>query len=211
MSRSRVGLALSGAAILLVCGGVAAAAAGAPPEVGSTSEQPTGSVSPTATSSPSDVDDTDDEDVEGAGQDGSDADEAGDQDTTEDQDADETATGGVGPDAMGPAHHGLCTAWSHVQGTPGKAADSTAFRNVALVDCSDVTPEQEPGEADDDATEDDADATLPSESGTDSGAAKVTHPASTGKGHSKNKVSKNRVFKSKASKTKASKSKGSNR
>ena len=47
-----------------------------------------------------------------------------------DQDADETATGGVGPDAAGPAHHGLCTAWSHVQGTPGKAADSTAFRNL---------------------------------------------------------------------------------
>jgi hypothetical protein len=194
MSRSRVGLALSGAAILFVCGGVAAAAAGTPPEVGSTSEQPAVSVAPTppSSASPSDVDDTEDTDdtgVEAADEDGPDA----------DQDADEPGTGGVGPDATGPAHHGLCTAWSHVQGTPGKAADSTAFRNVALVDCSDVTTVQEPGEADDDATEDDADAVRPTESGTGSGAAKAKHPASTGKGDGA----------SKGSTTKASKTKGS--
>jgi hypothetical protein len=36
----------------------------------------------------------------------------------------------VGPDATGPAAHGLCTAWSHVA-DKGKAAKSPAFRNLA--------------------------------------------------------------------------------
>jgi len=38
----------------------------------------------------------------------------------------------VGPDATGPAAFGLCTAWEHVQASPGSAADkSVAFRNLA--------------------------------------------------------------------------------
>ena len=44
MNRSRVGIALSGAAILLACGGVAAAAAGAPLSAGLVSADPTVSV-----------------------------------------------------------------------------------------------------------------------------------------------------------------------
>lgn len=35
----------------------------------------------------------------------------------------------VGPDASGPAAHGLCTAWENVAGN-GKAMDSVAFRNL---------------------------------------------------------------------------------
>ena len=57
-------------------------------------------------------------------------------------DSGDALTGGVGPDAAGPAHHGLCTAWSHVQHSPGKAAQSTAFRNVRQVDCSDVATKE---------------------------------------------------------------------
>src|SRR6476661_1869507 len=52
-------------------------------------------------------------------------------DATETPDATKTA---VGPDATGPAAHGLCTAWknltSHGAGT-GKAMDSIAFTNLA--------------------------------------------------------------------------------
>lgn len=49
----------------------------------------------------------------------------------------EGRTGGVGPDAAGPAHHGLCTAWSHVRDTPGRAAQSPAFRNLQEAGCED--------------------------------------------------------------------------
>lgn len=38
--------------------------------------------------------------------------------------------GAVGPDATGPAAHGLCTAWANVA-DKGKAAESPAFRNLA--------------------------------------------------------------------------------
>ena len=135
MSRTRVGLALSGAAILLACGGVAAAATGAP-STGPNSGVPTVSASPTPTASPT----SEDEDEPG--------DDIGEDEGAEDADTDDggdpgrARTGGVGPDAAGPAHHGLCTAWSHVKDTPGKAAQSTAFRNVQQVDCSDVVPKQ---------------------------------------------------------------------
>ena len=57
MNRSRVGIALSGAAILLACGGVAAAAAGAPLGAGLVTADPTVSVTATATPAPSDTDD----------------------------------------------------------------------------------------------------------------------------------------------------------
>ena len=40
--------------------------------------------------------------------------------------------GGVGPDATGPAAHGLCTAWKAVAANAhGKAMDSVAFTNLA--------------------------------------------------------------------------------
>ena len=152
MSRTRVGLALSGAALLLACGGVAAAATGAPsagPALGSSTaaSSPTPSVSPTS----------DDEDKQGddAGEDeGDDQGEDQEQDGSGDDsgEAGDTRTGGVGPDASGPAHHGLCTAWSHVKDAPGKAAQSTAFRNVQEVDCSDVvTKPKGTGDADEGA------------------------------------------------------------
>ena len=91
-----------------------------------------------------------------------------------------------------------------MQNTPGKAADSTAFRNVALVDCSDVTTAQEPGETDDDATED-ADETADPPDRERHGTAKATHPASTGKGHGTTKGSTTKASKAKGSKTKGSK------
>jgi hypothetical protein len=182
VNRSRVGIALSGAAILLACGGVAAAAAGAPPSAGLVSADPTVSVTATATPDPSD---TDDDGVEPADDDGSadDQDDQDDQGDQNDQDATDagddsgaTGTGGVGPDAAGPAHHGLCTAWSHVQGTPGKAADSTAFRNVQAVGCDDVPATTEPG--DDDATDEgDSGETRPP--GTGQGKTKTEHSSST--------------------------------
>ena len=176
MNRSRVGIALSGAAILLACGGVAAAAAGAPPSAGLVSADPTVSVTATATPDPSD---TDDDGVEPADDDGS-ADDQGDQNDQDATDAGDdsgaTGTGGVGPDAAGPAHHGLCTAWSHVQGTPGKAADSTAFRNLQAVGCDDVPATTEPG--DDDATDEgDSGETRPP--GTGQGKTKTEHSSST--------------------------------
>jgi hypothetical protein len=176
VNRSRVGIALSGAAILLACGGVAAAAAGAPPSAGLVSADPTVSVTATATPDPSD---TDDDGVEPADDDGS-ADDQGDQNDRDATDAGDdsgaTGTGGVGPDAAGPAHHGLCTAWSHVQGTPGKAADSTAFRNLQAVGCDDVPATTEPG--DDDATDEgDSGETRPP--GTGQGKTKTEHSSST--------------------------------
>jgi len=179
VTRSRVGIALSGAAILLACGGVAAAAAGAPLSAGLASADPTVSVSPTPTPSPSATDD----DGAGTGSgDGSDTDEGDDSGTAEGDDSGtdaggvspEAGTGGVGPDAAGPAHHGLCTAWSHVQGTPGKAADSTAFRNLQAVGCDDVTPRPEP----------DAE-----EPGTDAGDSGATPPTGQGKGQGRTKHS----------------------
>lgn len=178
MNRSRVGIALSGAAILLACGGVAAAAAGAPPSAGLVSADPTVSVPAAATPA---LSDTDDDGVE-PGDDGS-TDDQGDQADEGDQDATDagddsgaTGTGGVGPDAAGPAHHGLCTAWSHVQGTPGKAADSTAFRNLQAVGCDDVPATAEPG--DDDATDEgDSGETRPP--GTGQGKPKAEHSSST--------------------------------
>jgi len=171
VTRSRVGIALSGAAILLACGGVAAAAAGAPLSAGLASADPTVSVSPTPTPSPSATDD----DGAGTGSgDGSDTDEGDDSGTDAGGDSPEAGTGGVGPDAAGPAHHGLCTAWSHVQGTPGKAADSTAFRNLQAVGCDDVTPRPEP----------DAE-----EPGTDAGDSGATPPTGQGKGQGRTKHS----------------------
>lgn len=151
MSRSRVGIALSGAAVLFACGGVAAAAAGSPLGPGIATGDPSVSLSstPTPGSAPADdgVEEGEDGSTDAEGEeDGEDGDgqEAGD-------DSGEAAAGGVGPDAAGAAHHGLCTAWSHVMDAPGKAADSTAFRNLQAVGCDDVVTEPEPGEDDDDA------------------------------------------------------------
>ena len=59
--------------------------------------------------------------------------------------------GGVGPDAAGPAHRGLCNAWSHVKDTPGNAANSTAFRNLQEVGCDDVALKPKGGSDKDDA------------------------------------------------------------
>ena len=75
-------------------------------------DDPTGSATPSTSSSPG-----------GKGSDG--------------RGKDKGRTGGVGPDAAGPAHHGLCTAWSHVRDTPGRAAQSPAFRNLQEVGCED--------------------------------------------------------------------------
>ena len=171
MTRSRVGIALSGAAILLACGGVAAAAAGAPLSAGPGSADPTVSVSPTPTPSPSD------DGADTGSDDGSDTDEGDDSATDAGGDSPEAGTGGVGPDAAGPAHHGLCTAWSHVQGTPGKAADSTAFRNLQAVGCDDVTPAAEP---DVEGTGTDAgDSGAPRSTGQGKGQGKPEHSSST--------------------------------
>ena len=52
--------------------------------------------------------------------------------TAEENSADSTKDAAVGPDATGPAAFGLCTAWEHVQASPGRAAEkSVAFHNLA--------------------------------------------------------------------------------
>ena len=175
MSRTRVGLALSGAALLLACGGVAAAATGAPsadPALGDSVAM----ASPTPTTSPTADDGDEARDDDGADQGDDDADQ-GDDDAGDDA----PGTGAVGPDAAGPAHHGLCTAWSHVQHSPGRAAQSTAFRNVQQIDCSDVLTKEK-------GTED-------ADEGTDAG-----------KGSKSSKSSKDKAAKNKAAKGKTSKS-----
>jgi hypothetical protein len=121
---SRIGVAAAGV-LLLGFGGAGAFALTGSTTEGRTAAVPgvaptTGATGPAGTTTPSgpttDADDQSD--------DTDDADESG---TPKSGAAPATA---VGPDATGPAAHGLCTAWSHAKPSKRTASHSVAFRNL---------------------------------------------------------------------------------
>jgi hypothetical protein len=123
---SRIGVAAAGV-LLLGFGGVGAFALtgsstqdrpAAVPEAAPTTGVPAAPASATKPSGQR----TDAEDQ--ADKSGDDADESG---TPKSGAAPTTA---VGPDATGPAAHGLCTAWSHAKPAKRTASHSVAFRNL---------------------------------------------------------------------------------
>ncbi|TQJ50237.1 hypothetical protein FBY26_1937 [Phycicoccus sp. SLBN-51] len=125
---SRIGVAAAGV-LLLGFGGVGAFALTGSSTEGRTAAVPTvaPTTGPAGVLAPSTQ-------FAGSGEAGDDADDASDD--TGDADGSGTPKSGaapttaVGPDAKGPAAHGLCTAWSHAKPSKRTAGHSVAFRNL---------------------------------------------------------------------------------
>ncbi|SES50069.1 hypothetical protein SAMN05216199_0604 [Pedococcus cremeus] len=124
---SRIGVAAAGA-LLLGFGGVGAFALTGSSTEGRTAAVPT--VAPTTgpggVPAPSaQVSGSDESDESGDA-----SDDAGDADGSGTPKSGAAPTTAVGPDAKGPAAHGLCTAWSHAKPSKRTAGHSVAFRNL---------------------------------------------------------------------------------